>query len=54
MPDIKNKEKDNEYVLSFLAVRQCLGYLGLALPLTLAFGAVLVHDRIESSISDFY
>lgn len=50
----KIQEQDNDLVLSFLAVRQCLGYLGLMLPVALLVGAHLFHRPVEPSISGFY
>ncbi len=50
----KIQEQDNHLVLSFLAVRKCLGLLGLALPVALFLGAHLLHQPVEPSISGFY
>lgn len=43
-----------EIVHSFYRVRQALGYLGFALPLTLILGGVLSLGNIEPSLSDYY
>lgn len=50
----QNQEDSNTLVLSFLAVRQSLGYLGLFLPASLLVHAALSGARLEASISDFY
>jgi len=50
----KKQESQNELVLSFIAVRQALGALGVALPLLLIAGAILFSQGLERSISDFY
>ena len=43
-----------ELVLSYLAVRQCLGLLGLSLPLSLYLYARLFGGVMQPSISEFY
>lgn len=48
------QEDHNALVISFLAVRQTLGWLGLFLPLVLMVYAMLPGHRLENSISDFY
>lgn len=48
------QEEHNALVLSYLAVRQTLGYLGLFLPISLAAYAALPDHRLEPSISAFY
>lgn len=48
------QEDENALVISFLAVRQALGYLGYLLPLSLLAYAVTAPGRLEPSISDFY
>lgn len=47
-------EAENELVLSFLAVRRALGFLGLALPLSLLAVAILTPEVMHPSISEFY
>jgi hypothetical protein len=42
-------------VISYLDLRKFVGYLGIALPFVLAFGAMLLHGAgIERSISSYY
>ena len=48
------QEADNELVLSFIAVRQALGYLGVFLPIALGLIGVFSGDGIAPSISEFY
>lgn len=48
------QESENELVLSFIAVRQALGYLGVILPVSLVVIGVFSGDGIEPSISEFY
>ncbi len=43
-----------ELVLSYIAVRQALGYLGYFLPAALLIHAALPGHRLEASISDYY
>lgn len=48
-------QKDsNDLVLSFLALRQFLGYLGFVLPTALIVYALATGRGLEHSISDFY
>lgn len=54
LPLHQSQEDSNALVLSFLAVRQTLGYLGLFLPASLLFHAARPDARLEASISDFY
>lgn len=49
-----SQEEHNALVISFLAVRQTLGWLGLFLPAALLVYSGLPGHRLESSISDFY
>jgi len=44
----------NDLVLSFMALRQFLGYLGLLLPVSLLIYATASGRGLEPSISDFY
>ena len=56
-PDNQTHEaqKDsNDLVLSFLALRQFLGYLGFVLPAALLLYAWFTGRGLETSISDFY
>ena len=48
------QKKDNGLVLSYRALQQFVGYLGLALPLTLLLYAGISGFGLEPSISDFY
>ncbi len=50
----KSAEAENELVLSFLAVRRALGWLGIALPVALFLVAVLTAEPMRPSISEFY
>lgn len=50
----QSQEDSNALVMSFFAVRQTLGYLGLFLPASLLVHAALHGGRLEASISDFY
>ena len=43
-----------DVVLSFYRVRQALGWLGLALPVVLIGGTLLMGDPLPPSLSDFY
>lgn len=45
---------DTGLVLSYVAVRQALGYLGCFLPLALMLHAILPGHRLEASVSDYY
>lgn len=47
-------EDHNELVMSFLAVRRALGFLGFFLPLSLLAVALLTPTDMQSSISEFY
>lgn len=54
-PPVHSSQEDhNALVISFLAVRQTLGWLGLFLPVVLLGFASLPGNRLEQSISDFY
>lgn len=53
-PHTAADQSDNSLVLSYVAVRQALGYLGYFLPLALAIHAALPGNRLEASISDYY
>lgn len=53
-PVHSSQEEHNALVISFLAVRQTLGWLGLFLPVALLAYASLPGHRLEDSISDFY
>lgn len=48
------QEASNELVLSFLAVRQAIGWIGVALPFALIASGVVLRSGIEPSISEFY
>lgn len=47
-------EKNSDLILSFRALRQALGWMGLSLPVVLVLGAVLFDHKVERSISHFY
>jgi len=56
-PDAKPSavsEAENELVMSFLAVRRALGFLGIALPLSLLLVAGLTAEPMRASMSEFY
>lgn len=53
-PHTPTDPSDNRLVLSYVAVRQALGYLGYFLPLSLVIQASLPGNRLEASISDYY
>jgi hypothetical protein len=45
----------NNLVISYLALRKAIGYLGIALPVVLSLGAwIFFQDGIQSSISSYY
>lgn len=44
----------DDLVISYLRVRQALGWLGVGFPLVLIFGGLLAESRILPSISDYY
>lgn len=45
----------NSLVISYLALRKAIGYLGIALPFVVVLGAWLLKGLgIQSSISDYY
>lgn len=48
------QKQDNSLILSYRALQQFLGYLGLALPLILLLYAGISGFGLEPSISDFY
>ena len=47
-------ESQNDLVLSFLAIRRMLGFLGLFLPLSLLATAIFTDEPMHPSISEFY
>ncbi|MCU9849523.1 hypothetical protein OEZ60_16095 [Defluviimonas sp. WL0024] len=53
MTDPAPKSPDADLVLSCMALRRALGYLGLFLPVALLACAALPGNRFEVSISDF-
>ena len=53
-PATAAERSDNSLVLSYVAVRQALGYLGYFLPVALLTHAALPGHRLEASISDYY
>ncbi|MGR3343492.1 MAG: hypothetical protein ACU0DI_09775 [Paracoccaceae bacterium] len=54
MNTTSSKSDDKDLVLSFLAVRQFLGMLGIALPVGLYLFARVLGYGMQPSISDFY
>lgn len=48
------QEAENDLVLSYISVRQALGYLGVFLPISLIVIGVISGDGIEPSLSEFY
>lgn len=48
------QKNDNGLILSYTALQQLLGYLGLGLPVGLVLYAVLSGAGLQASISDFY
>lgn len=49
------REENNQLVISYLALRKAIGYLGIALPFVLSLGgAILFSLAIQSSISRYY
>ena len=55
MADTK-KEDNNNLVLSYLALRKAVGFLGIALPIVIILGAILIGDcsGLQASISDYH
>jgi hypothetical protein len=55
MPDTK-KEDNNNLVLSYLSLRQAVGFLGIGLPIILILGTILFGDckGLQNSISDYH
>jgi hypothetical protein len=48
-------EAENALVISFLALRKAIGFLGVLFPFTLSIGAVIVFQTgLQGSISDYY
>lgn len=56
MPPKSQQEKNNDLVLSYLALRKSVGFLGIALPIVLILGAILIGDcsGLQASISDYH
>ena len=54
MADQTPVTNDKELVLSYIAVRQALGLIGLSLPASLLFYATVLGGGMQPSISDFY
>ncbi|MFI5171511.1 MAG: hypothetical protein ACHQFW_03930 [Chitinophagales bacterium] len=52
----KKKEEQNELVISYLALRQCVGILGFFLPIiVIATSFILPHCRgLQNSLSDYH
>lgn len=50
----KDQEKENQLVQSFLFVRQSIGIIGFALPITLLLSVLLFGVHMKTSISGFY
>jgi hypothetical protein len=45
---------DDELVISYLALRRFIGILGLLFPWILIVGALLFHEGVQPSLSDYY
>ena len=54
MADQNQPPDKSDLVLSYLAVRQCLGLLGLSLPVSLYLYARVFGGAMQPSISEFY
>lgn len=54
MTTAKQQESHNDLVLSYLRLRQALGWLGIALPLAMILGAWFFAKPLAPTISDFY
>ncbi len=54
MKDGQKQEEKNELVQSFLFVRQALGIIGFALPISLLLYSLLTPTDIQPSISEYY
>jgi hypothetical protein len=50
----QTQENQNDLVLSFIAVRQALGWIGFCLPIALIAGGLIFDGTIYPSISDSY
>lgn len=52
----RSKEAENELVLSYMTLRNLIGFFGMLLPLVLAFTTSRIGDDriLEPSISDYY
>jgi succinate dehydrogenase hydrophobic anchor subunit len=52
----EKKEDNNNLVLSYLALRKAVGFLGIALPVVLILGAILIGNcsGLQASISDYH
>ncbi|MBK9015027.1 MAG: DUF998 domain-containing protein [Saprospiraceae bacterium] len=50
------KENENALVISYLALRQSIGYVGIGMPCILAIGSVILGNcnEIQESISAYY
>jgi hypothetical protein len=50
------QEKNNDLVLSYLTLRKAVDFLGIALPIVLILGAILIGDcaGLQDSISDYH
>jgi len=58
MKNLSNIQNSREMVISFMIIRRAVGILGVALPVLLALGTMLIGGRgcrcIEPSISNYY
>lgn len=50
----KKQEQKNELVHSYLFVRQALGLIGFALPISLLLYSLITRSNIQPSISEYY
>lgn len=53
---MKASNNDNHYLISYLTLRKAIGILGIALPIVLVAGSVIIDDcrGLLQSISDYY
>lgn len=56
MPLENSKSKNEQLVISFLSIRKAIGILGIALPIALLFGSLVLNDcdQVQGSISAYY
>ena len=47
-------DKNNELIISFITLRQCIGVLGILLPFVCILGGLAAHFGIRPSVSSYY